>query len=92
MESYEKSTAGKPDLTSEKPGTFSHAPFDKTITCAETVRDLDERIARLNQRVDKIQNLKVGATFTKANMTILADEDGPVQLRLIYRRGYGAWF
>jgi len=90
LKAFGKSMAEKPDLTPDQAGTFSDTLFDKTIACAETVQDLDERIARLNQRVNKTQNSKVGAAFTKAVITILADQDGPVRLRLIYRGYNGA--
>ena len=85
-----KDVVEKPDPPPDHAGASSDALFDKTLACAEIARDLEERIARLNQRVNKIQNLKVGATCTKATITILAHEDGLVQLRLIYRKGNGA--
>ena len=85
LKAFGKNMAQKPELTPDQAGSFSDTLFDKTLACAETVRDLDERIARLNQRVNKIQNSRVGTAFTKAIITILADEDGHVQLRLIYR-------
>lgn len=62
-------------------------PF--SVRAANVAGTLEERIARLNQRVNKIQNLKVGATYSKANITISADETDPVQLRLIYPKGNG---
>lgn len=91
MKASGKSIAERPaNVTLDQAGAFSDGPFDRTLPCPETVGDLDDRIARLNQRVNKIQNSKVGATFTKANITIFTDEDGPVQLKLIYRKGNGA--
>lgn len=85
LKAFGKSTAEKPDRTPNQAETFSNAPFDKTPACAESAKDLGERITQLNQRINKIQNSKVVAAFTKANITILADEDGPARLRLIYR-------
>ena len=79
--------AKNPDLTPDQARTFSDTLFDKTLACAETLRDLDERITRLNQKMNKTRNSKAGAALTKAIITILADEDGPAQLRLIYREG-----
>jgi len=90
LKEFGKSMTEKPDLTPDQARTFSDTLFAKTLACAETVRDLDERIALLNQRVNKIQNSKAGTSFTKATITILADEGGPVQLRLIYREWNGA--
>ena len=77
--------AKNPDLTPDQARTFSDTLFDKTLACAETLRDLDERITRLNQKMNKTRNSKAGAALTRAIITILADEDGPVRLRLIYR-------
>ena len=90
LKAYGKSMADKPDLTPDQADVFSDTLYDKIIACAETVRDLDERIARLNQRINKMRTSKVGAAYTKAIITILADKDGPAQLRLIYREGNGA--
>ena len=77
--------AKNPDLTPDQARTFSDTLFDKTLACAETLRDLDERITQLNQKINKIRNSKAGAALTRAIITILADEDGPARLRLIYR-------
>ena len=90
LKAYGKSMVDKPDLTPDQADAFSDTLYDKILACAERVRDLDERIARLNQRINKVQTSKVGAAYTKATITILADEDGPAQLRLIYREGNGA--
>ena len=90
LKAFGKSMAEKSDITPDQAVTFSDTLFDKIIACTETVRDLDERISRLDRKVNKIRNSKVGAAFTKANITILADEDGPIQLRLIYREDNGA--
>ena len=77
--------AQKPDLTPDQANTFSDTLFDKIIACAEAVRDLDEKITRLNQKINKTQNSKAGAASAKAIITILADEDGSAHLRLTYR-------
>ena len=89
LKAFAKSMAKNPDITPGQAETFSDTLFDKILACAETVRGLDEKITRLNQKTNKIQNSKRGAAFTKAVITILADEDGPIQLRLIYREGSG---
>lgn len=90
LKAYGKSMADKPHLTPDQAKTFSDTLYDKILACAETVRDLDEQITRLNQKINKMQSSKAGTAFTKAIITILADEDGPVQLRLIYRESNGA--
>ena len=90
LKTFGKNMAEKPDFTPDQVGAFSDTLFDKTLACAESVRDLDESISRLDQKINKIQNSKVGAAFTKAKITVLADENGPVRLRLVYRERNGA--
>lgn len=85
LKAFGKSMAQNPDLTPDQAKTFSDTLFDKVLACAETARDIDEKVRRLNQKINKIQNSKFGAASTKAVITIVADEDGPAQLRLIYR-------
>jgi len=90
LKAFAQNMTNNPDITPGQAETFSDTLFDKILACAETVRDPDEKITRVNQKTNEIQNSKRGAAFTKAVITILADEDGPVQLRLIYREGSGA--
>ena len=87
LKRFGESMAGKPDLSPDQAHTFSGTVFDKILTCAETVRELNEKVVRLNQKINKMQSSKRGEAFTKAIITVLAGEDGPVQLRLIYREG-----
>ena len=82
--------ADNPQVTPDQARTFSDALYDKIIACAGTVRDLDEKITRLAQRINKMRTSKVGEAFTKAIITILADEDGSAHLKLIYREENGA--
>ena len=79
--------AEKPDLTPNQAKAFSDTLFDKIIAGAEAVRDLDEKITRMYRKIDQTRNAKSGTACTNAFITILADEDGPAQLRLIYRKG-----
>lgn len=90
LRAFGKSMPQQPHLTPDQASTFSDTLFDKIIAGAETVRDLDEKIARLNQKINKIRTSKAGAAHTKATITILAEEDAPAQLRLIYRECHGA--
>lgn len=85
LKAYGKNMGDNPQLTPDQANAFSDTLYNKILACAETVRDLDEQTTRLTQKINKLQSLKVGAAFTKAIITILADEDGPAQLRLIYR-------
>ena len=79
--------AGKLDLAPDQALAFFGTRFDSILACAETIRDLDEKMTRLNQKLNRLRSSKSGAAFAKATITILAGEDGPVQLRLIYRKG-----
>ena len=90
LKDFGKSMADNSQVTPDQARTFSDALYGKIIACAETVRDLDEEITRLTQRINKMQTSKVGEAFTKAIITILADEDGSAHLKLIYREENGA--
>jgi hypothetical protein len=86
---FGKSMAGKPDLVPNQALAFFNTLFDKILSCGEIVRELNERIARLDQKINRLRDSKSGAAFTKAVITILAGKDGPVRLRLIYREDNG---
>ena len=90
LKAFGKNMADNPQVIPDQARTFSDALYDKIIACAETVRDLDEKITRLTQRINKMRTSKVGEAFTKAIITILADEDGSAHLKLIYREENGA--
>jgi len=85
LKAYGKTMADKPGLTPDQANTFSDTLYDKILACAETVRDLGEQITQLNQKINQTKSSRVGAAYTKAMITILADGDGLAQLRLIYR-------
>ena len=86
LKAFGKSMAQNPDLTPDQANTFSDTLFDKVLACAETVRDINEKILRLNLKINQIQNSRFGVAFTKAVITIVAEEDGSAQLRLTYRK------
>jgi hypothetical protein len=83
---FGKSMAGRNDLTHGEITAFSETLFSKTLACAETTRELNEKITRLQQKINKLQSSRRGAASAKAVITILAAEDGLAQLRLIYRK------
>jgi len=85
LRAFAKSMNEKPRIAPDQANAFSDTLYDKILGCAETVRDLDESIARLTRKIDQLGVSKVGEAHAKAIITILADEDGPAQLRLIYR-------
>jgi hypothetical protein len=90
LEEFGKSMAEKHNVDPDQAIAFSNKLLNKILSCAETVLELDEMIARLDQKINKLRSSRSGAAFTKAIITILADEDGSAQLRLIYREGKGA--
>lgn len=85
LKGFGRSMAEKPDLPPDQALTFLDTLFGKDLAYVEKVGELDEKIARLDQKINKLRSSKSGAAFTRAIITILADEDGPAQLRLIYR-------
>ena len=85
-----KSMAERREISPDQAISFSDTLFDKMLACGEAVGELNEQITRLNQKIDKLRSSKSGKAFTKATVTILANEDGPAQLRLIYRGLNGA--
>ena len=76
----------KPDLNPDQANTFVDTLFEKTLACAETVKALDDKIEEVKRKIDKAQSEKAGSAFVKAVITIIANEDGPVQLKLTYRQ------
>ena len=89
LKAFGKSVAESRDISPDQTITFSDALFDKILACGEVTRELDEKITRLNQKINRLRNSRSGEAFTKAIITILAGEDGPAQLRLIYREWSG---
>ena len=87
LETYGKSMGQNRDLTPDQVETFSDTLFDKVIACGEAVWDIDAKVSQLTLKANEIQSTGIGAWLNKAVITIVADEDGPAQLRLIYREG-----
>ena len=75
-----------PDLTPDQANSFVDTLFEKTLACAETVKALDDKIEEVKRRIDKVESEKAGSAFVKAVITVVANDDGPVQLKLTYRR------
>lgn len=76
----------KPDLTPDQANTFADTLFEKTLACAEAVRVLDDEITEVKRKISKAESERTGSAFVKAVITIVADSDGPVQLKLTYRQ------
>ena len=75
----------RPDLTPDQANTFVDTLFEKTLACAETVKASDDKIAEVKRKIDKAESERAGSALVKAVITIVANSDGPVELRLTYR-------
>ena len=75
----------QPDITPDQANSFADTLFEKTLACAETVAALDDKIKEIEQRINKTESEKAGSAFVKAVITLVANDDGPVQLTLTYR-------
>ena len=83
---YAAKMGGNPELTPDQVNAFAASLFEKTLACAETVRALDDKIAEIGRRIDKAESEKAGSALVKAIITVVANDDGPVQLKLTYRQ------
>ena len=75
-----------PDLTPDQANTFADTLFEKALVCAKTVKALDDKIIEIERRISKAESEKAGSAFVKAVITIVANDDGPVRLKLTYRQ------
>ena len=89
LEGFGDEMGNKPDLTPDQANGFVDTLFKKTLACEEAVRELDTKIAEIRRRISKTESENAGSAFVKAIITIVADADGPVHLKLTYRR---SWF
>ena len=76
----------RPDLTPDQANTFVDTLFEKTLVCAGTVKALGDKIAEVKRKIHKAESERAGSALVKAIITIVANSDGPAQLRLTYRR------
>ena len=86
LEEFEEKMDEMPDLTPDQASTFIDTFIEKTLACAKTVEELDDKIEEFNRRIDKVKSEKTCSAFVKAVITIIANDAGPVQLRLTYRQ------
>ena len=85
LNQFGKSMADKPNITPENAGSFSDVLFEKIISNSAAVRDLDEKITQLTRQISRLGSARTGSAHVKAVVTIVANEAGPVQLKLTYR-------
>ena len=86
LKAFGEKMGDQPDVTPDQAGLFANTLFEKTLACAEIVRALDDEIAKIKRKIDQAESEKVGSAFVKAVITIVANDDGPVQLKLTYRQ------
>ena len=86
LKGFAKNMADKPDLTPAGANSFSDTLFEKTLANAAAVRELNAKIAKLNRQIEKLEDANTGTANVRATITIVADEAGPAQLRLTYRK------
>ena len=79
---------GDNNVAPDQANTFADTLFKKALTCAETVKVLDDEIVEIKRRIDKAESEKAGSTFAKAVITVVATNDGPAQLKLTYRQSH----
>ena len=71
----------KPDLTPDQASTFVETLIEKTLVCAEAVQALDGKITEIKRKISKAESERAGSATVKAVITIVANSDGPVQLK-----------
>lgn len=86
LTNYGKSLADKKNVNSEDAITFASQLVEKTIENRRAIKDLDAKIEVLSRWIERTQQEKQGTAQSKASVTIVAEEDGPVELHVSYRR------
>lgn len=83
--SYGKSLADKKNVTPDDATTFASQLVKKTIENKRAIKDLEDKIEVLSRWIERTQQEKQGTAQSKATVTIVAEEDGPVELHVSYR-------
>ena len=86
LKGYGGTMASMPNLSPDSANAFFNTLFKKTLSNATTIRELDANITELSRQINKLKGAKAGTANTRAVVTIVADEAGPAQLRLTYRK------
>ena len=84
---FGKAMANMPDLTPDNANSFSDMLFEKTLSNATAIRELDAKVTELDRQLNKLEEARTGSgtASVRAVVTITADEAGFAQLRLSYR-------
>ena len=86
LKAFGEEMGDKPDLTPDQANAFADTLFEKTLTCAKTVKALGDEIEEIKRKINKAKSEKAGSAFVKAVITVVANDDGPAQLKLTYRQ------
>ena len=86
LKGFANNMAAKPDLTPAGANSFCNTLFEKTLANSSAIRGLDAKITELDRQIDKLEDAITGTADVRATVTIVADEAGPAQLRLTYRK------
>ncbi|KAF9649660.1 hypothetical protein BDM02DRAFT_3166452 [Thelephora ganbajun] len=92
LSSYGKSLADKKNVTPDDATTFASQLVKKTIENKQAIKDLEGKIEVLSRRIERTQQEKRGTAQSKASVTIVAEEDGPVELHVSYRVSNAQWY
>ena len=85
LKGFGKAMAGMPDLAPDSVNLFSDTLFEKTLSSATALRELDAKVVELERQINKLEGFRSGEADMRAVVTVVADETGPAQFRLTYR-------
>ena len=85
---YGKSLADKKNVTPDDATSFASQLVEKTIENKRAIKDLEGKIEVLSRWIERTNQEKQGTAQSKASVTIVAEEDGPVELHVSYRKSY----
>ena len=85
---YGKSLADKKNVAPDDAAAFASQLVTKTIENKKAIKDLEAQIEVLSRWIERTQQEKQGTAQSKASVTIVAEEDGPVELHVSYRESF----
>ena len=88
LNSYGKSLADKKNVSPEDATTFASQLVKKTIENRQAIKELEAKTEVLSRSVERTRQEKQGTAQSKACVTIVSEEDGPVELHVSYRKSY----
>ena len=86
LSSYGKSLADKKNLTPDHATAFASKLVKKTIENKSAIKELESKMEVLSRWIERTQQEKQGTAQSKASVTIVTEEDGPVELHVSYRK------